>query len=625
MWLDVVATKIILDYTFFLDNISILCSNVWTLMYLDISRVHSAKGVAYSRVLLRTSFRENGKVRHRTLGNLSGCSEEEINAVRLALKHKEQLAQMLAAEAFDPKPAAHDSAGGAPSAAGEGGPPFIQGPGVGAIAVLRGIAEDLGILGALGDDRQGRLALWQVIARALDQGSRLSAVRLARDLGAACVLGLPSFNEDDLYANLAWLSERQEAMEQDLFARRPDQEKPSLYLYDVTSTYLEGDHNALAAFGYNRDGKRGKKQIVIGLLCDERGRPVALEAFRGNTADPKTVSSQIDKLRQRFGAHNITLVGDRGMLRGPQLSELSAAGLHYITAITKPQIETMLASGTLQMELFDQELGEVVAPSTVLPPPPAAEDTTPPDTPPSPPRMERFILRRNPVRQAEIAANRAGKQQALNKSVSELNTWLAQHPRAKVSTAMRRIEQRLKRLGLSNWMSVHSQERTITLSENPEALLEESQLDGCYVLRTDLLAEDASKETVHERYKSLGEVEQAFRRSKTVELEMRPVHVRKETSTRGHLLVVMLAYLIMKELGERWAHLDMTVKEGLDRLNTYCAVEIAGVIKVMLQPRADVQSLVDAARVTLPTALPRSKNKVATRKKLPKHRPTRSK
>ncbi|MFN0130630.1 MAG: transposase [Verrucomicrobiales bacterium] len=595
-------------------------------MFLDISRVRSAKGVTYSRVLLRSSFRENGKVRHRTLGNLSSCSEEEINAVRLALKHKEQLAQWLAADAFDPKPTAPARAGAALPAEGEGGPPFIQGPGVGAVAVLRGIAEDLGILEVLGADRQGRLALWQVIARALDQGSRLSAVRLARDLGAACVLGLPSFDEDDLYANLAWLSDRQEVIERDLFARRPAQEKPSLYLYDVTSTYLEGDHNELAAFGYNRDGKRGKKQIVIGLLCDERGRPVALEAFRGNTADPKTVSSQIDKLRQRFGAHSITLVGDRGMLRGPQLTELSAAGLHYITAISKPQIETMLASGTLQMELFDQELGEVLVPSTVPPPsPPATEDSTPPDTPPSPPRMERFILRRNPVRQAEIAANRSGKQHALKQSVSDLNTWLAQHPRAKVSTAIRRIDQRLKRLGLSNWMSVHGQERTITLKEDPEALREESKLDGCYVLRTDLLAQEASKETVHARYKSLGEVEQAFRRSKTVELEMRPVHVRKDSSTRGHLLVVMLAYLIMKELGERWAHLDITVKEGLDRLNTYCAVEIAGVIKVMLQPRADVQSLLTAAKVTLPTSLPGSKSKVATRKNLPKNRPTRVK
>lgn len=593
-------------------------------MYLDTSIVRSAKGVAYSRVLLRSSFREEGKVKHRTLGNLSDCSDDEINAIRLALKHKDQLANLLAGEALKPKPA---KAGlrSPVAAAADAVPAFTQGPGVGAIAVLRGLAEDLGIAAALGDDREGRLALWQVIARALDQGSRLSAVRLARDLGAECVLGLPSFDEDDLYANLAWLQDRQEAIEQDLFKHRAATEKPSLYLYDVTSTYLEGEHNALAAFGYNRDGKRGKKQIVIGLLCDEHGVPVALEAFRGNTADPKTVSSQIAKLRQRFDAHNITLVGDRGMLRGPQLSELSAAGLHYITAISKPQIETMLESGTLQMELFDQPLGEVIAPSTVPPPPPAAgADTAPPDKE-SAPRMERFILRRNPVRQAEIAANRAGKKQALEKAVSELNTYLAEHPRAKVATAQRRMEQRIKALGLSHWMSVRSDERTLTLSADSGALEEESKLDGCYVLRTDLSAAEASKETVHDRYKSLGEVEQAFRRSKTVELEMRPVHVRKESSTRGHLLVVMLACLLMQELGKRWAHLDLTVKEGLDRLNTYCAVEVAGVIKVMLQPRKDVQLLITAAGVTLPAMLPGSKSKVATKKKLPKNRPARIK
>ena len=595
-------------------------------MYLDTSIVRSTKGVAYSRVLLRSSFREEGKVKHRTLGNLSDCSEDEINAVRLALKHKDQLAALLARDAPKPTPAEAEPHPPDPlpaRCAGDAAPAFIQGPGVGAIIVLRGIAEALGIVAALGDDRDGRLALWQVIARALDQGSRLSAVRLARDLGAACVLGLPSFDEDDLYVNLAWLANRQEAIEQDLFKHCTATEKPSLYLYDVTSTYLEGEHNALAAFGYNRDGKRGKKQIVIGLLCDEHGVPVALEAFRGNTADPKTVSSQITKLRQRFDAHNITLVGDRGMLRGPQLSELSAAGLHYITAISKPQIETMLESGTLQMELFDQELGEVITPSTV-PVAPAAADTAPPDKEDTP-RMERFILRRNPVRQAEIAANRASKQQALAKSIAELNTYLAEHPRAKTSTAQRRIEVRLKSLGLSNWTKVQSQERTLTLSEDPGALEEESKLDGCYVLRTDLSAEEASKETVHDRYKSLGEVEQAFRRSKSVELEMRPVHVRKESSTRGHLLVVMLAYLIMKELGKRWAHLDMTVKEGLDRLNTYCAVEVGGVIKVLLQPRADVQSLITAARVALPALLPGTKSKVATKKKLPKNRPTRLK
>ena len=175
-------------------------------MYRDTSIVRSAKGVAYSRTLLRTSFRVDGKVRHRTLGNLSDCSEQEIHAIRLALKHKEQLAALLTPQASTASPPvmkarSPDTPAASPPA--EDTPSFTQGPSVGAIAVLRGLAEYPGIVGALGDDREGRLALWQVIARALDQGSRLSAVRLARDLGAESILGLPSFDEDDLYNSFA--------------------------------------------------------------------------------------------------------------------------------------------------------------------------------------------------------------------------------------------------------------------------------------------------------------------------------------------------------------------------------------------------------------------------------------
>ena len=589
-------------------------------MHLDTSTVTSAKGTSYRRVLLRTSFRENGRVRHRTLGNLSGCSEQEVNAVRLALKHKDQLAGLLAAAAVGSQAPAPG-----PSGAGEPEGPFTQGPSVGAVAVLRGIAEQMGIVAALGNDKQGRLALWQVIARALDQGSRLSAVRLARDLGAPCILGLPDFDEDSLYANLAWLHKRQHGIEESLFAQRYAKGRPTLYLYDVTSTYLEGGHNALAAFGYNRDGRRGKKQIVIGLLCDEHGVPVAIEGFTGNTSDPKTVGSQITKLQERFGACNITLVGDRGMLRGPQIEALNAVGLHYITAISKPQIETLLDSGTLQMELFDQELGEVIVPATVAQPAPEGAPEGALEGDGAPPRMERYIMRRNPVRREEMAATRASKLKAIEASVAEASVYLKERARARPGTAQRRIEKRVKSLGLSNWLSVTIHGREISLCEDAAALEEDSRLDGCYVLRTDLEQAQASKQSVHARYKSLAEVEQAFRRSKTVELDLRPVHVRKEESTRGHLVVVMLAYQLMKELGRRWAHLDMTVREGLDRLNTYCAIEVAGVIKVMLQPRADVQALIDAAKVTLPTHLPGSTVRVATRKKLPKNRPTRKK
>src|SRR5207244_5562734 len=202
--------------------------------------------------------------------------------------------------------------------------------------------------------------LWQVMARGIDQGSRLSAVRLAMSHAACDVLGIGTFDEDALYENLDWLAGAQAAIEDRLFAQRTKTKPVNLFLYDVTSSYLEGTHNALAAFGYNRDGKKGKMQIVIGLLCDEDGQPVSIAVFPGNTQDPQTFAAQVEKLKGRFGVTAITFVGDRGMLKSQQVEDLAQHGFHYITAITKPQIEKLLPTGTLPMDLFDQELAEVL-------------------------------------------------------------------------------------------------------------------------------------------------------------------------------------------------------------------------------------------------------------------------
>jgi hypothetical protein len=245
---------------------------------------------------------------------------------------------------------------------------------------------------ALGQDCDGRLALLQVIARVIDQGSRLSATRLAR-LHSCAFLNLPPFDEDDLYENLDWLSQNQETIERTLFAHTHSQvdalktTNDGLFLYDVTSSYLEGLCNALAAFGYNRDRKEGKSQIVIGLLCDGSGIPASIEVFAGNTQDPKTVKSQIDKLAKLFGVTDVTLVGDRGMLKSPQMALLDEKNWSYITAITKPQIEGLLKSDVLQMSLFDDGLVEV-------------EDTV---------EQVRYVLRRNPVRQNELADSHKSK------------------------------------------------------------------------------------------------------------------------------------------------------------------------------------------------------------------------
>ena len=224
----------------------VICVKYVATLYVDTSHLRQGNKT-YTRHLLRESFRDHGQVKHRTIANLSACSAAEIEAIRLALRHKSDLA------ALGPAPRTIT---------------VQQGASYGAVHVVHQVARALGIERALGEGREGQLALWQIIARVIDQGSRLSAVRLARSHASGEILGLGRFDEDDLYANLDWLSQQQVAIEQRLFAQRQPAAATGLFLYDVTSSYLEGKHNAFGAFGYNRDGKRGKQQIVVGLLCD---------------------------------------------------------------------------------------------------------------------------------------------------------------------------------------------------------------------------------------------------------------------------------------------------------------------------------------------------------------------
>jgi len=566
-------------------------------MYLDRCSVR-IRGKLYTRILLRESYRHQGKVKHRTIANLSKCSAQEIQAIELALKHKHDLSK-LTAEASAPATSGLDSK--EPSDAQVR---LRQGLSIGAVVLLEGLARQLGIAQALGTDRQGRLALWQVIARAIDQGSRLSAVRLATSHACCDLLGLDGFNEEDLYSNLAWLSEHQRQIEMRLFEALHPGEKPALFLYDVTSSYLEGTKNQLGAFGYNRDGKRAKMQIVIGLLCDEHGKPLSIEVFAGNMSDPKTVSSQIKKVVRQFGGGEVTFVGDRGMLKSAQIEQLIEQGFHYITAITKPQIDVLLRVGVFQMELFDEKLAEVIEEAV------------------------RYVVRRNPKRAAEIDAMRADKLRRLEQKVKECNDYLSTHPKASLQTGIKTLSKEVEKLKLQAWVGVKSAEaRLLTLEIDEQAKNEEAKLDGCYVLKTDLKAEQASKEIVHDRYRDLALVEQAFRTSKTVELEMRPIHVRREASTRGHALVVMLAYRLVQELAQRWREVDLTVQEGLQNLSNLCAVEVmvAGQIACMRipEPSADVARLIELAGVRVPKILRSRGAKVATKKKLQENRTRR--
>ncbi len=550
-------------------------------MYVARASWPSANGKTYASVYLRESYRDGNRVRKREIANLTHCDPQEIAAIELALQFKGNLAALGSLENIQ----------------------LSQGLSVGAVWTVYEAARRLGLDQALGHAFDGQLALWQVLARVLDQGSRLSAVRLAQVHAACDVLGIRrGFDENDLYANLTWLSQHQPAIEERLFRRR-GQHKPELFLYDVTSSYLEGERNAYGAYGYGRDGKKGKKQIVIGLLCDEQGEPVSTEVFRGNTQDPKTFGAQVKKASERFGCQRVTFVGDRGMIKSGQMEELSQVGFHYITAITKPQIETLLAAGVLQMNLFDAAVCEIQQQGL------------------------RYVLRRNPQRAQELAASRTDKQRRVEELRKDRNEYLAGHRRAKVATAEKALRAKITQLKIQGWLAVEKEGRTLKLTLNQPALEEASKLDGCYVIKTDLPESAASKQVVHDRYKDLAEVEQAFRTCKTAHLETRPIHVRTAEHTRGHVLVVMLAYLIRRELSQAWSALDVTVEEGLDQLQTLCSTEIkiegGGSCLRIPEPVAGSRTLLKALDLRLPEALPHTDTRVVTRKKLPERRKPR--
>ena len=548
-------------------------------MYIDTSHI-TRGGKTYTRHLLRESYRAHGKVLHRTIANVSHCSEAEIAALRLALRHKEDLEHLGTIEdAITLK----------------------QGLSFGAVWTVYHIARRLGIDQALGTTREGKLALWQVIARVIDQGSRLSAVRLAMSHAACDVLGLGTFDEEALYENLDWLAGAQARIEERLFAQRHKTKPASLFLYDVTSSYVEGTHNELAAFGYNRDGKKGKRQIVIGLLCDEDGHPVSIEVFPGNTQDPQTFAVQINKVKARFDVHAITFVGDRGMIKGQQIEDLAQQGLHDITAITQPQIDKLLRTGILQMDLFDQEVAEVLADEGI-----------------------RYVLRRNPVRAQEMRDTRQAKLATLQAQVAKQNQYLTAHPRANAQGALQKLVARAAKLRIADWVELTVAERTITLTIKEDAQTEAAKLDGCSVLKTDLRPAQAPNELVHDRYKDLASVERAFRTCKTAHLEVRPIFLRREARTRAHALVVMLAYQIIRYLASCWSAFDVTVAEGLHALTTLCLVEVApqhaASYHCIPTPRDAIARLLHRADITLPKAFSLSGVRVSTKKKLQSER-----
>ena len=343
-----------------------------------------------SAILLRESFRQDGKVHSRTLANLSHWTPAHIQAFRRALRSD-----------FD-----HLAS-----------PDPTLGLVFGLLFVLKQIADALGLTAALGKSRLAKLALFLVLARVAHQGSRLSAVRWAKDHAVAEVLGLASFDEDDLYAALDDLCLRQEAIEKALYRRYLDRRAapPALFLYDVTSSYLEGELNALGEYGYGRDGKPGKLQIVIGLLADDQGEPLAVRVFAGNTGDPATVAAQIRIVKDQFGVQELVFVGDRGMVKSKGKQALREEGLRYISALTDPQIRKLLSTGTLQMSLFAEQVCEVEADGV------------------------RYVLRKNEAEEARVRHRWEDKLARLSGKVEERNQRVKESTRCQPEAGRRQL------------------------------------------------------------------------------------------------------------------------------------------------------------------------------------------
>ncbi len=433
------------------------------------------------------------------------------------------------------------------SMVGRGEP--VIGAAYGPLAACLALARQLGIERALGTDRVSRLALFLVLARVVHRGSRLSAVRWAETQAIGPALELAPFTEDDLYAALDWLATQQVRIEKEL-APRPS--PGAIFLYDVTSSYLEGQKNELAAPGYNRDGKRHKKQIVVGLLTDGQGEPVSIQVYEGNTSDPDTVGDQVRKLAEDFGAHDVVLVGDRGMIKAKGRELLSGCNFKYITSLTDPEIRKALADGTLQMSLFDEHVTEVLDPDG-----------------------RRYVLRRNPAMTERTRSRRQDQLRRVSEKVDQRNDEVRESRRADPKVSLKHAEKWLKTYRLDNFVQAQLQKREVRLIVDEADRADTELLDGCYVVVTDVPAAAASAQQVWDRYGGLQQVERDFRTIKTGLLELRPLFLRKANRTRAHALVTMLALKIARELGRLVAPLGLTCEDALDRLDAVRLVSMA--------------------------------------------------
>jgi len=472
---------------------------------------------------------------HETLANLSKLPPDLIELIERHCKHQPPLPQSPCL----------------PASGSEASAAIHLGPCYGVLAALDGLAREMGLVQAVGEQsRSQRPARFLIYARLAHQGSRLSAARWSEDHAVREILQVGRFDEDDLYTALEDLEARQASIEAALAPKAAAPQARALYLYDVTSVYFEGLENELADFGYNRDGKRGKKQLVAGLLTDGKGEPISIQLYRGNTGDPPTFLDAVQKLKVRFGAEEVALVGDRGMIKRLGKQALGEARFCYVTALTDPQIRALLAKQRLQLEFFEDKPAEVELGG------------------------KRYVLRCNRQTRARERARRADQWARVQAKITARNLQVEQKPRCEPDSSLKQAQALLSKYRLQGWVKVELAGRQVVWTEDRVARDQQAELDGCYVIESDLPQAVASTQQVHDRYLDLTQVERDFRTLKTGLLELRPIFLRKEGRTRGHALVCLLALKLARELDRRLAPLGLTVQDGLERLKAVRLVRL---------------------------------------------------
>jgi hypothetical protein len=487
-------------------------------MHVETSRSHQTlkDGTerVYQRHLLRRSYRQGGKVRKQTLANLSHLPDEAIAALRLVLGGKTVVDADAALEVARSAPHGH-------------------------VAAVHTIARQLGLPALLGPPGRARdLAYALIVSRVVRPRSKLSTVGWWQDVTLGADLGVAGASTDEVYAAMDWLVDRQAHIEAQL-ARRHLREG-GIAMFDLSSSWVEGSHNELAAFGHSRDGKRGKPQIEYGLLTDPKGRPVAVRVFAGNTADPTAFTQAVDVVRGRFGIDQLILVGDRGIITTARIRDLRTTdGMAWITALRAPAIKKLAQDGgPLQLSLFDQtDLVEI----------------TSPDYP-----GERLVACRNPVLAQERARKRhdllAATEALLAKVKHQVDAGRLRDP-DKIGV---KADRALRNHKVGKHLVVQISQGSISWHRDQANINAEAALDGIYIIRTSVPAETLDAPGAVTAYKNLAFLERDFRHIKTDDLDLRPIWHRLQDRVRSHVLVCMLACYLVWHLRNAWAPLTFT-------------------------------------------------------------------